>query len=104
MDTNGKIAVITGASSGLGTALASALIAKGGIVYGLGRNTEKLHAIANDLGEKFIPVRMNITDQKAISSWLQNTFSGSHIPDILINNAGAGYLSKIDELSLERWH
>lgn len=33
-----------------------------------------------------------------------NTFSDSRFPDILINNAGAGYFTKIDELSLERWH
>jgi len=103
MDVNGKVAVITGASSGLGAALASTLVAKGAIVYGLARNAEKLHAIANKLGEKFIPVGMDITAQKAIASWVQNTFSNSHIPDILINNAGVGYFSKIDELSLERW-
>lgn len=104
MDANGKIAVITGASSGLGAALANALVAKGCTVYGLSRNAEKLNAIENKLGKKFIPVGMNITDQKAIALWVQNTFSKSHIPDILINNAGAGYFSKIDELSLERWH
>jgi NADP-dependent 3-hydroxy acid dehydrogenase YdfG len=104
MDPNGKIAVITGASSGLGAAMSSALVAKGVIVYGLARNEEKLRAIANNLGERFIPITVNITDQEAISSWAQNRFSNSHTPDILINNAGAGYFSKIDELSLERWH
>jgi NADP-dependent 3-hydroxy acid dehydrogenase YdfG len=104
MNTNGKIAVITGASSGLGAALSSALVAKGTIVYGLARNEEKLRAVANNLGEKFIPVTMDITAQKKITSWVQNTFSNSHTPDILINNAGAGYFSKIDELPLERWH
>jgi len=104
MDVDGKIAVITGASSGLGAALANALVAKGSIVYGLARNLEKLHAIENKLGEKFIPVGMDITGQKDIASWVQNTFSDSHIPDILINNAGAGYFSKIDELPLEQWH
>lgn len=104
MDANGKIAVITGASSGLGAALSCALVAKEAIVYGLARNAEKLHALANKLGEKFVPVGMDITAQRGVPSWVQNTFSNSHIPDILINNAGAGYFSKIDELSLERWH
>lgn len=104
MDANGKIAVITGASSGLGAAMCSALVAKGTIVYGLARNEEKLRAIANNLGEKFIPVTMDITAQKKITSWVQNTFSNSYSPDILINNAGTGYFSKFDELSLERWH
>ncbi len=104
MNVDGKIAVITGASSGLGASLSNALVTKGATVYGLARNIEKLHAIANKSGEKFIPVGIDITDQKNISAWVQNTFSNSRFPDILINNAGAGYFTKIDELSLERWH
>ena len=56
MNVDGKIAVITGASSGLGASLANALVTKGATVYGLARNAEKLHAIANKSGEKFIPV------------------------------------------------
>lgn len=104
MNVDGKIAVITGASGGLGASLANALVMKGAIVYGLARNKEKLRAIANKSGEKFIPVGMDITKQKDIASWVSNTFSDSHLPDILINNAGAGYFTKIDELSLEHWH
>src|SRR5665213_1565455 len=104
MNVDGKIAVITGASSGLGAALANALVMKGAIVYGLARNIEKLQAIKNKLGEKFIPVGMDITNAKDISSWVVNTFPGPHFPDMLINNAGTGYFTKIDELSLERWH
>lgn len=104
MNVDGKIAVITGASIGLGASLANALVNKGAIVYGLARNIEKLHAIKNKLGENFIPVDRDITNAKDIASWVVNTFSDSHVPDILINNAGAGYFTKIDELSLERWH
>ena len=104
MDIEGKIAVITGASSGLGASLADALITKGATVYGLARNADKLQAIENRLRENFISVSIDITNQKDISSWVQDTFSDSHIPDMVINNAGAGYFTKIDELSLERWH
>lgn len=104
MNVDGKIAVVTGASSGLGASLANALVSKGAIVYGLARNIEDLHAIKNKLGVKFIPVNMDIRNQKDVGSWVINTFSDSHFPDILINNAGAGYFTKIDELSLERWH
>ncbi len=104
MNVDGKIAVITGASSGLGAALAGALVAAGTVVYGLARNAEKLRDIENKLGENFIPVVMDITAQKKIASWVLDTFSDSRLPDVLINNAGAGYFTKIDELSLERWH
>ena len=104
MNVDGKIAVVTGAGSGLGAALADAFVARGAIVYGLARNEEKLRDIENKLGENFIPVGLDITAQKEIETWVQNNFSDSRLPDILINNAGAGYFTKIDELSSERWH
>lgn len=104
MQLKKKIAIVTGASRGLGAAFAKALVAKGVVVYGLARNLQKLTAIQNKLGDRFIPIGMDITDQKGIASWVKNTFSDSHLPDILINNAGAGYFGKIDELILEQWH
>lgn len=104
MDIGQKIAVITGAGSGLGAAMAGALVAKGATVYGLARNRDKLNAVQDNLGKSFIPVIMDISDQPAVSEWVKNTFSDSHIPDILINNAGVGYYGNIDELPLEQWH
>ncbi|MBK5210619.1 MAG: SDR family oxidoreductase [Flavobacteriaceae bacterium] len=103
MELSQKIAVVTGVSSGLGAALSCALIAKGTKVYGLARTVDKLNALQKKLGNKFIPVVMDITDQKAIALWVETTFSKQHAPDILINNAGVGYFSKIDELPLEKW-
>jgi NADP-dependent 3-hydroxy acid dehydrogenase YdfG len=104
MEINQKIAVVTGASSGLGAALSAALVEKGTIVYGLARNLDKLSILQKDLGKTFIPVKMNITDHKAITTWVNKTFSDAHIPDILINNAGVGFFSKIDELPMQQWH
>ncbi|MBL0309688.1 MAG: SDR family oxidoreductase [Bacteroidetes bacterium] len=98
------IAVVTGAGSGLGAAFASALVHKGAVVYGLGRNMEKLHALHHTLGDSFIPIGIDITDQTAINDWVNKTFSDSCVPNILINNAGVGYLKKIEELSLAHWH
>lgn len=99
-----KIAVITGAGKGLGEALATSLIAKGATVYGLARNTENLNSVREKLGDKFIPVEMDITDQKGVFNWVDNTFSDRHRPDLLINNAGVGIFAKIDEFSLDQWH
>ena len=104
MEIEGKIAVVTGASSGLGAALANALVAKGAIVYGLARNLEKLETLQKQLGKTFNPVKMDIANQKAIAVWVKKTFSDAYFPAVLINNAGAGYFNKIDELSLEQWH
>ncbi|MBK5209526.1 MAG: SDR family oxidoreductase [Flavobacteriaceae bacterium] len=104
MEISQKIAVVTGASSGLGAAFSVALVAKGAIVYGLARNLDKLDTLQKQLGKTFIPVKMNITDQKAIAAWVKKTFYDTYIPNILINNAGVGYFSKIDELPLQHWH
>jgi NADP-dependent 3-hydroxy acid dehydrogenase YdfG len=104
MNLHTKIAIVTGASSGIGAAFAGSLVAKGVKVYGLGRNVGSLETIEDKLGDAFIPVHMDITDQKKIAKWVADTFSDSHSPDILVNNAGAGFLSKIDELPLEQWH
>jgi len=104
MEISQKIAVVTGASSGLGAALAHALVEKGATVYGLARNLEKLDALQKQLGKTFFPVQMDITNQKAMAAWVKKTFSDAYIPNILINNAGVGYFYKIDELPLQRWH
>lgn len=104
MELQGKVVVVTGASSGLGAALVSALVAKKAIVYGLARNIEKLNAIREILGTSFIPVAMDIAQHDAIEAWAKASFSDDYFPAILINNAGAGYFSKIDELSLAHWH
>ena len=102
MDLKKKKAIITGASQGLGAALAETLIAKGAIVYGLARNSEKLCALQDKLGFNFIPVCMDITNPIALNTWLKGIFDDQNIPDILINNAGVGYFKETEALSMEQ--
>lgn len=104
MDLQGKNAIVTGASRGAGAAFAKALVQKGVKVYGLARTREKLVIVQQELGNNFVPVSLDISDQKAVSNWISNTFSNTHRPDILVNNAGAGYFGKIDDLALDQWH
>lgn len=104
MNIKQKIAIVTGASRGLGAALVEALVAKGATVYGLARNVEKLNSIQNKLGKQFIPVEMDITEPKTVATWVKNTFSETNLPDILINNAGVGFLKKTNQLTLDEWH
>ena len=103
MDIDSKIAIVTGASSGLGTAASQTLIDNGATVYGLARSTDKLKDIQQKLGDRFIPVTLDITDHDAIDQWIEETFSEDHTPDILINNAGLGRFGNVDELPLEDW-
>ncbi|MGD8428232.1 MAG: SDR family oxidoreductase [Balneolaceae bacterium] len=103
MNIDTKIAVVTGASSGIGAAFSQALADKGATVYGLARSTEKLQKIHEDLGGRFIPVSLDITQADTIARWTEETFSDRHMPDILINNAGLGRFGNVDELPLEDW-
>lgn len=103
MNLQSKNAIVTGASRGSGAAYAKALVQKKARVYGLARSKNALESLQKQLGGNFVPDVLDIGDQKAVSSWIKNTFSEENIPDILINNAGAGYFDNIDELPLEKW-
>ncbi|MGO3184253.1 MAG: SDR family oxidoreductase [Aequorivita sp.] len=104
MDIQNKTAIVTGASSGLGAAISKALVFAGTSVYGLARNKNKLQELQNDIGSKFIPVSLDITDEKAVKEWFSDTFSEEKSPDILVNNAGTGSFGKIDEMPSEEWY
>ncbi len=103
MNLKNKIAVLTGVSSGLGKSITQALIDKGVIVYGLARNSEALSLLRENLGQNFHPVRMDITNAESVKNWVEETFSLEKIPNILINNAGAGSFQKIEETEEEEW-
>ncbi len=103
MDLQSKIAIVTGASSGLGEAFSHKLVNKGATVFGLARNEKKLQVIKDRLGDAFIPVVANVTDPHKIEHWVKHTFNTEKLPDILINNAGIGLFNDVDKLSLEDW-
>lgn len=103
MDILNKTAIVTGASSGFGAAIATALIRNGAKVYGVARNSQKLKLLQNKLGSQFIPVSLDISDYEAVKSWINESFSENHAPDILINNAGIGSFGKIDEMPSDEW-
>lgn len=103
MDIDSKVAIITGASSGIGAEFSRTLISKGASVYGLARSTDKLQKIREELGDQFIPVTMDITNHDAIENWIEDEFADQNQPDILINNAGLARFKNVDELSLDEW-
>lgn len=104
MNIKNKTAIVTGASSGLGAAISKALVGAGAKVFGIARNETKLQDRQNYIGSAFIPVSLDITDEKALKSWFSETFSAGKSPDILVNNAGTGAFGKIDEMPSEEWY
>ena len=107
MSVADSIAIVTGSSSGIGQTFTEQLLQKGGTVYGLSRSSERMEAHKKQLGNvgvRYIPVHMDISDHDAVEHWVKQTFTDSnHYPDILINNAGLGYFDNIEDLALEKF-
>lgn len=103
MNIKDKIAIISGAATGLGTAMSELLTKKGARVYGLAGNEQQLNALKAKLGELYVPVSLDVTDEAMVQQWVNKIFSDSHIPDILINNAEVAYLSTVDKLTSAKW-
>jgi NADP-dependent 3-hydroxy acid dehydrogenase YdfG len=103
MKIENKTAIITGASSGIGAAFSEALIHKGATVYGLARRMDKLKNLQKEWGNRFKPVKLDITSNADIEAWVQKTFSDDYLPDILINNAGLASFGDVDQLPILDW-
>ncbi|WP_340105050.1 SDR family oxidoreductase [Rhodohalobacter sp. 8-1] len=103
MDIKGKVAIVTGASSGIGTEFCRKLVVQGATVYGLARSKGRLKELEKELGDRFIPVKMDVTEYGSIENWVKKTFNHDHTPDILINNAGLGLFGPVDELPMKDW-
>lgn len=103
MELDSKIAIVTGASSGLGAAIAESLIRENTTVLGIARDKTALQKMELELGNQFKPVILDITDREGVRSWSHKTFSENFQPDILINNAGSGGFGRIDEMQDAIW-
>ncbi len=104
MNLQDKVAVVTGASRGLGRAFADALAAQGARVFGLARSTDDLAAARDALGERFVPVACDVADQAAVDAAFARVNEEAGRLDILLNNAGLGRFGPVDELDPEDWH
>ncbi len=94
-DLAGRVAIITGASTGLGAVMAEALALHGVNVVGIARNAERLNEFATALNEKaaraaLIPIAGDVGSRQACERIISETVKRFGGVDILINNAGVG--------------
>jgi NADP-dependent 3-hydroxy acid dehydrogenase YdfG len=100
-DDQNRLALVTGATSGIGEATARALVGKGIRVIGAGRRSERLNALRDELGELFEPQVLDVTEPASVLGFARTL---DRTPDILVNNAGLALgLSGADEARLEDW-
>ena len=87
----GKVAVVTGASRGIGKAIAHSLLNEGCAVAICGRNAETLDAAVNELsrlGPRTIGIPTDVTDEAAVNGFVSAVLEAFGRIDILVNNAG----------------
>ena len=101
MDLNNAVAVVTGASKGLGAHFSRMLVDRGATVYGLARSTDTLDALQDDLGEAFHPIACDVRKENQVDSAFDTVDAESERLDVLINNAGLGQFGPVDDLDTD---
>lgn len=101
---DGKIAIVTGASSGIGEATARALVAGGAKVAGTARRTDRLDALRSELGEEnFLSITADVRVEGDCARICEETIAKWGRIDILVNNAGVMLLGPINGADTEDW-
>lgn len=103
---NNKIALVTGASSGIGMASAVALARQGAKVVVAARRVERLQQIVSDLAREdhqAVAIKMDVTKKEQVQNAVMQTVEKFGRLDILVNNAGVLDFSPFLEMTEEKW-
>ena len=102
----GTVALVTGASSGIGEATARDLAARGAAVAIAARRKERLDALAREIedgGGRALAIECDVTDQQQAKALVAQTVEGLGRLDTVINNAGVMLLGPIVDAPTEEW-
>lgn len=102
-DLTGKNALITGASGGIGGAIATSLHAQGANVGLSGTRIEPLEALAAELGERAYVLPCNLSDAEAVTALPKAAIAAMGSVDILVNNAGITRDNLFMRMSDDEW-
>ena len=105
-DLTGKVAVVTGASSGLGADAALAYAQAGADVALLARRVEKLEAVKAEIektGRKAVAAACDVTDEESVKAAIAQVIETFGHIDILLNNAGIAVRGGVDSMTVEDW-
>ena len=103
---NGKVALVTGASSGIGAATARALAGAGVKVGIAARRTDRLEQIKAEItkgGGEALVIEMDVVDAASVDAGVKTLIDAYGAIDILFNNAGLMPLSDLDQLKTAEW-
>lgn len=107
-DLTGRVALITGCSTGLGVQMAKALANQGCRIVPVARREEKIREVAemlrDDFGVEALPIRCDITDTKMVETVVDEALEHFGHVDILINNAGTGAVAPAEDITDQQFH
>ena len=98
MKMDRKVILITGASSGIGYEAALRLAGQGHKVYGAARRVELMEPL-REAG--VVPLKMDVTDGDSMSAAVRSVIDAEGRIDVLVNNAGYGYLGAIENVPMD---
>ena len=101
-----QVAVVTGASSGIGASITQTFASEGAQVVLAARSVDKIEKLAADIvsaGGSALAVRTDVSDEESVVELFEQVDSEFASLDILVNNAGVGIGGPIDELKFETW-
>ena len=104
MRLNGRLVLITGASSGIGAATATAVAREGGIPIMLARRADALDAVADaimDMDGVAYTYPVDLADPDAVAETCRRIRAEAGVPDVIVNNAGAGRWQSLVETGAE---
>jgi NAD(P)-dependent dehydrogenase (short-subunit alcohol dehydrogenase family) len=99
----GKGAVVTGAASGIGRAIARAFIEAGASVLLCDLNAEAINAVASELGDRAIGRVTDVSDESQVEGAMRDARNAFGSLDIVVNCAGFGVIAPLTELSADKW-
>ena len=105
-ELDGRVAVVTGASSGIGEATAEALAAEGAAVVAAARREERLSSLVERIegsGGRALAVSCDVTDEDQAHALVQRAVEEFGRLDILVNNAGVMLLSNVSKGLSDQW-
>ena len=98
MDIKGRVAIVTGASSGIGYATAKLLSKKGAKVALVARSKDKLEKLAAELPEAFA-FQADLSNEEEVVNMIKASLQHFGAIDILVNNAGQGYDAPVEKIN-----